>query len=293
LAVKATVAPARVPPHEHPQPPARGRPGDLTASQSLGLVELGGQALSLQAVQRLQATAGNAAVAHLLARQDARQGPAHRPAPPHAPVTMGIAVPVQRLATLEVVQRDCGCGGSCGGCGQERTEEEHAPAEDRPTVQRLRQTAPPVVAPPVTVQRWNPLDWAKKLAEKAIGAIRSLGASAWNTAKSLGSAAWNTAKSMGSAAWSTAKSAGSGLWNTAKSLGSAAWSTAKSLGSAAWSTAKSAGSSLWNKTKSAGSGLWNTAKAAGAKAWSGAKALGSQAWSGAKALGSKAWSGAK
>ena len=338
--------------------PSRQRPRDRTVEQVVGLAvaSRGTQILTPEAVQRLQASAGNAAVTQLLVgRGGDRRRPEHMPSPAAAPhpllprvtaaahpgraaaalttagrqdgrgregissledaITPGLAVQrrscgcgcsgtcaatesepeltsVQRLVAPTVsVQRGCGCGGRCGGCGPGKEDEPDTVEEGAP-VQRLHQCVP-AVAPAVSVQRWNPLDWAKKLAQKAIGAIRSLGASAWNTAKSLGTAAWNKAKSAGSSIWNKAKSAGSALGNTVKGLGTSAWNTAKSLGTSVWNTAKSAGASLWNRAKSAGSSVWNTAKGLGSKAWSGAKSVGSKIWNGAKAMGGKAWGAVK
>jgi phage-related protein len=197
---------------------------------------------------------------------------------------------------LVPVQRDCGCGGRCGGCGPAKDEEADT-TQDRQPVQRLHQVpeSPAAAAP---VQRFglsdlNPLNLAKKLAEKALGAIRSLGESAWNTAKSLGTAAWNNVKSAASGIWNAAQSAAGTLLNTAESLGTSAWNTAKGLGTSAWNTAKSTGARVWNTAKSAGASVWNTAQGLGSKAWSGAKSLGSKIWNGAKSLGAKGWAAVK
>ena len=263
---------------EPPRRPPRTRAVEHTIG--LALARQSRHVLTPEAVQRLQMSAGNSAVAQLLGgTRDVVQDP----------------FPLQRLAEPIVhLQRDCGCGGRCGGCGpgkddgSGKDEEPDAVQDGGVPIQRLHQSAPPV-----SVQRWNPLDWAKKLAQKAIGAIRSLGSSAWNTATSLGTAAWNSVKSAGAGVWNQVKSAGSGLWNTVKGLGTSAWNTAKSLGTSVWNTAKSAGSSLWNRAKSVGSGVWNTARSLGSKAWSGAKTLGSKIFSGAKAMGGKAWQAVK
>jgi phage-related protein len=328
------------------------RSTELTVEQAVGLARRGGKGLTPQAVQRLQATAGNAAVAELLARRHGtRRPPQHSPTPtPNGahprlgpavtfggdrqdvaaratslePVTaVGTAAvqrrggdrlgereaaagaatefdaglgSLQRLAEVVVpVQRGCGCGGGCGGCGPTKDDEPDSAPQSSP-VQRLHQ-APDSTAPVVSQRFFNPVAGVKnlaekaekKLAEKVMGVIRSLGASAWNTAKSLGMAAWNNAKGAGSGILNAAKSAGGTLLTTTKSLGTSAWNTAKSLGTSAWNTAKSAGARVWNTARSVGSGVWNTAKGLGSRAWSGAKSLGSKILSGAKAIGGRAW----
>jgi|GEM_PF-4777432 len=150
----------------------------------------------------------------------------------------------------------------------------------------------------------NPLDAAKKLAEKALGAIKDLGSSAYNTAKSLGESALNGAVSAGTSAWNTIKGTGSSIfntarnmaqnaWNTAKSMGSSAWNTVKGLATQVWNSARSAGQKAWSAAKDLGGKAWSFAKSAGQKAWNGAKGLGMAAWNGARSLGSKAWNGAK
>jgi phage-related protein len=193
----------------------------------------------------------------------------------------------------DVVQRGCECGGYCDECGPEGQEQGTNSVHADQPVQRFHGAtadgAPPTQA--AAVQRFdlNPLNWAKKLAEKAIGAIRQLGSSAWNTAKNLGTAAWEKAKSAGGGIWNAAKSAATSLGNTAKSLGTSAWNTAKGLGTSAWNTAKRLGTSAWNTAKSAGSSALNTAKSLGSRAWNTATALGSKIWNGAKALGGQAW----
>jgi Putative RNase-like toxin, toxin_1 len=324
--------------------PAPQRSPALSVEQAVGLARRGGTGLTPQAVQRLQASAGNAAVAALLAR---RHGASRRPAAPGPPSGLGPAslaggsqpsrvagvssgelaegavIPrgrgcncpgdcagactatepdaaltsLQRLTdAVVVVQGNCGCGGRCGGCGP-GSEEEAASPQDGPPVQRLHQV-PESPAAVAGVQRFglsdlNPLNLAKKLAEKAIGAIRSLGESAWSTAKSLGTAAWNNVKGVGSGIWNAAKSTAGTLLNTAKGSGTAAWNSAKGLGTSAWNTAKSVGARVWNTAKSAGASVWNTAQGLGSKAWSGAKSLGSKIWNGAKSLGAKAWAAVK
>ena len=139
----------------------------------------------------------------------------------------------------------------------------------------------------------NPIEAAKKLAERAWGGIKSLGSSVWSTAKSLGSAAWNTAKSAGSSAWNAIKSTGSSVWNTVKNVGTNAWNTAKGLGSRAWNMVKDAGGRAWTWAKSKGSQVWNGAKSLGSQAWNWAKSFGSRVWNGAKSFGSRLWSTAK
>ena len=236
---------------------------------------------SIAALQRLQAGAGNAAVARMLARQAAeRTLPGHTADPVPAPVT-----------TAPSVQRDCACGGRCAECGSH--EEEHAaPEADRgPGVQRLS-----TPAPGVPVQRFpdlNPLHAAKKLAAKALGAISGLAASALNTAKRLGTAAWHTVASTGTGIRDTARSAGSSLGRTVTSLGSKAWSVVKSLGGTAWETARDMGAAAWNTARSAGSRAWNVAKELGSTAWHTARATGSTAWNGVKSLGGHAWDAVK
>jgi phage-related protein len=145
----------------------------------------------------------------------------------------------------------------------------------------------------ISLSDLNPLEAAKKLAEKAWGFIKNLGSSAWNTATDLGSKAWDTAKSAGSSAWGAIKNTGTSIWNTAKSLGTRAWDGAKNLGSRAWSAVKSAGSNAWNWAKGIGSKVWNGAKNLGSKAWNWAKDFGGRVWNGAKSMGSRLWSTAK
>ena len=222
-------------------------------------------------LQRLQAAAGNAAVSRMLAhRVTAGQG-THRdrhPVLPPGPVRGSPAVVevVVPDGNGVAVQRGCACGGTCAECGEPAEEQVGASGVDMP-VQRLD---------------LNPLHLAKKVAQKALGVIRSLGESAWNTAKRLGSAAWDSVKG-----------AGSGIWNAARSADSKLVHTVGSLGTAAWNTAKSAGMSAWNTAKRLGNAAWNTAKSLGSKAWNGAKALGSKAWGAITAAGSAALNGVK
>jgi hypothetical protein len=147
----------------------------------------------------------------------------------------------------------------------------------------------------------NPLEAAKKLADKVIGVIRSLGSSAWETAKDLGSAAWNSVKNAGSNVWDTIKekaasisntvtTAGSGAWNTVKGIGSSAWDGVKNLGSKAWTAVQGLGTKAWDSAKSMSGKAWDFAKQQGKNVWDGANRMGTALWDKAKGLGSSVWS---
>ena len=188
--------------------------------------------------------------------------------------------------TLNPVAQRLDCGDSCGcaTCTREQAEPE-ALVESSSPVQRLGGPSTRAVQRGLSL---NPLDWAKELAKKALGAILRLGASAFNTAKRLGTAAWDKARSAGGGIVDAARSAGSSLASTVKGLGTSAWNTAKNLGAAAWNKAKSGGASLWAMARSAGAGVANAAMTLGKKAWGGATSLGSTLLSGARRLGGSA-----
>jgi hypothetical protein len=135
---------------------ASQRPGDPTVQQVLDLARRRGIGqLTPQAVQRLQAAAGNAAVTQLLGGLIGRRKLEHAPsvaAAPHLdlaradvsapPVMLSNAVdaPIQRLAEPRVsLQRDCGCDGRCSSCGPGKQDDPDTVQEGMP-VQRLQAT---------------------------------------------------------------------------------------------------------------------------------------------------------
>ena len=139
----------------------------------------------------------------------------------------------------------------------------------------------------------NPIDAAKRLAERAWSGIKDSGSAAWDTAKEVGRHAWETVEDGAAAVWDNVTETASSVWETVKSAGTAAWSTAKSLGSKAWNLAKESGSKAWNWAKGMGLKVWNGAKSLGSRAWDWAKSFGSSVWSSAKSLGGRLWSSAK
>jgi hypothetical protein len=129
--------------------PAHARRGVVAVSRLVELAATRPEALTAEAVQRLQSTAGNAAVARLLANTHAQAGGAPAPSPD---------------AVLQRKACDCECGGACGG---DKSKEEELVG--------VRRLETPPAAP--MVQRFDigNLNQVTTLSDAAIGALASPG----------------------------------------------------------------------------------------------------------------------
>lgn len=244
----------------------------------------GSAAPSVAALQRLQASAGNAAVSRLLeGRRD--------PAPPRG----------RRPGET-----------STAGAGPALTGQLPAHREDLDGHQDLLTGAALVGAPvievaqrveqPAAVQRisLNPLDWAKKV---------------WNGIKSLGSTALSKARSLGSTALSKATAFGSGMTSKVgaaitgalSALAGAARSGLATLGGAAKSALQTLGNLARNGLSAAGRvargaldgalrlgrGAWDRAASVGRRALDVAIGAGRAAVNAGRSLASTAWGAVK
>ena len=116
----------------------------------------------------------------------------------------------------------------------------------------------------------NPIEAAKKLADRVFGVISSLGSAAWDTAKDLGCSAWTAAKEGGSAAWDGIKSAGSAAWDMASGMGR----SAPGIRPRTWAAGREIPPNRWAVRRGTGQRTWAAAPGAGLKIWGGKLGIG-------------------